>query len=295
MPSYPSSYEWQGFTSPTQSSNSGSHHSSARAAPSSQIDPFHGAYPNAPHLRPIELPAMESPAPATLPGFASPGHHGPGSSSSRSRPVSLPPQSNGTGLGIYGMPSPPSSPSSAPAVHPLLRGSADGSVMLLYNVLFAPTVRGSRAVRLASGARIGEYDLSLAATNPPAAALRVTLLTYAGGPGSAPQRFPWVVTLAASRRTSAPAPGQPSSPLSLGDVLSSLHLSLLVPVTDAELLQFSSQQQQYAHALRAARLSANPSTPATLVRADFLCGCTELAGFVRNADNSFTVRMAPRV
>ncbi|THG99852.1 hypothetical protein EW145_g7185, partial [Phellinidium pouzarii] len=103
---------------------------------------------------------------------------------------------------------------------------------------------------------------------------------------------PWAVTLAASRRTSAPTAGQASPPVSLGDALASLHISLLTPVADPELVQFSQQQQQYARAVGAARHSAYPNSPAGLVRADFLYGCTEFAGFVRNADNSFTVRMA---
>ncbi|THH03791.1 hypothetical protein EW145_g6001, partial [Phellinidium pouzarii] len=119
------------------------------------LDPFFGTYPTTPHLRPIALPETGSPAPPTLPGYANSGY-GPGSSS-RSRPMSLPPASHGTSLGIYGIPSPPASPSSGPAMHPLLRGSVEGSVPLIYNILFSPSAHGSRAVRLSGGARLSSH------------------------------------------------------------------------------------------------------------------------------------------
>ncbi|EJC98604.1 uncharacterized protein FOMMEDRAFT_161422 [Fomitiporia mediterranea MF3/22] len=97
-----------------------------------------------------------------------------------------------------------------------------------------------------------------------------------------------------SRLTTSPsqAPTAPG-PLAFGDTRASLHLSLLVPVSETELRQFSPSEVQNARAIFAARRTAYPNSPVNIVHADFLYGCTEFAGFVRNADYSFVVRMAP--
>ncbi|KAL5519540.1 hypothetical protein ACEPAH_1223 [Sanghuangporus vaninii] len=290
-------YEWQRLASPAPTisshsgynSGSGSHHSmgSQRA----YMDPFHGVYPSAPHLRPIELPETGSP----MVGFASPG-----SGSSRSRHTSLPPEGMGLGISInaYGLPSPPISPQSsrsgsgqgsAPALHPLLRGSSSLSASIIFNALYAPSAHGPYALRGSQGARISDSDLAFPATNPPWPRLRVSVLLYPGGAASinAPQRFFWDIELKQPRRTSAP----PSSGLTLGDVLLSIHQALITPVDESEVRQLPAAGVHNARAMYASRRAAFPASPAGFVRADFTYGCTQFAGMVQNADNTFSVRL----
>ena len=84
-------YEWQSLASPATTNSSHSGSSTSLGLQRSRVDPYHGVYPSAPHLRPIELPETGSP----MMGFASP-VSGSGSGSSRSRHTSLPAE----GLGL---------------------------------------------------------------------------------------------------------------------------------------------------------------------------------------------------
>ena len=126
----------------------------------------------------------------------------------------------------------------APSVHPLL--CASGVPVLLYNVLSHPDT-----AQLTHSALYARSDFSAPATNPPAAALRVCVLSYPAGPASQDvHAFPWDATLAPPHRTSAPpAPGQLGAPLSLRDVLRSVCSAMNAPVGEQELAQSTLLQQ----------------------------------------------------
>lgn len=196
-----------------------------------------------------------------------------------------------------GMPSPPASPYSshsgsgtaAPSFHPLLRvpTSANEHPALYYNVLTTPD-----NAQLTHSALYAPSELNAPATNPPAASLRVRVLSYPGGLSAhsvhaPPHEFPWPIALAPRHRTSAPpAPNQPSAPLTMKDVLRSVYMAMMAPVEEHELAWFSPQQVQCARASANVRRARG-----RLVRADFLYGCTQFAGFMRNSDNSFALVM----
>lgn len=167
------------------------------------------------------------------------------------------------------------------SIHPLLRPRFDQLTpsTVSYNILYAPSLFGPRP--LTATPALTEHRLGEGAFTPTFSSLDIHLFFHLD---NVTLQLPWTV----STRTHGHA-----IPLTVFDVLCSLHLSLAHPVDEQELARLPLRQLDSAQAMRARRMQlfGSTNTSVSIVRSDFLCYCTNFAGILRTFDASFVVRL----